>query len=371
MASVTVRRVQAALRAQDPAHALDLIGEARASSLSRDDRQSLRFSEAAALRTVGRLPAARDIYTRLLAEVGSDAPLRAEALHGLAECYLGVGDAGSAEQLAEASLPLSGERTLHMRCLATYARAVGRRDLEGALRVVRGGLAGVTPPGSARAHLRLCEAELLLAIGDLERARRSLGIARADGAANDASRTVADVLRLEAVLAVLAGDAGAYPKALAGLVHAERLYDGLGDRSHDLVLTARAEIFKHRGQLARAARDFRRGAWEAHQRRDMLQVGHNLLGLADTLRLGGGSEDPRPLRRAEEIYRRFDLSWGLLHAALVGRATVIARGDEDAAVAFARQVEDLLRSRAASLGEGAMGALSAAPPRPLTLSFPR
>lgn len=367
----SLRRAQAALRSQDWAHALDLIHEAKAEPLAVEDARSLRLAEAAALRSIGRFIEARDIYAPLLRDNGLVGAERAEALHGLAECYLCVGDAHTAERLAAGSLDHVGaDRSLRMRCVASLARATARRDLAAALELVRSALSEQNPPGSARAHLRFCEAELLLMLGDLPRARRSLGVARADASANDASRTVADVLWREASLAVLEGDQAMFPQAFTGLLHAERIYEGLADRSYDVALTARGELFKHRGNLARAAREFRRAAREAHQRQDQLMLAHDLLGLSDTLRLGGG-EDLRHLAHAEEIYRRLDLAWGLLYCRLVVRGAAAARGDEGTVASAHEAAERLAAERVRELGSGDAAALTRHPSTPLALSFPR
>lgn len=366
----SISAIQTALRAQDWTHALTLIQQSKSAPLGRAEREALHLAEAAALRSIGRLMEARDIYSRLLAELDRNSSARAEALHGLAECYLGAGDATNAERLAAASLEGAGaDRTLRMRCVATHARAVARRDLGAALALVREEFTRSTPPGSARAHLRFCEAEIHLCQGDLERARRALGVARADAQANDASRTVADVLRREASLVVLGGHDEHHSQALTGLVHAERLYAGLGDRSRDLVLTARAELSKHRGQLARAAREFQRAAWAAAERRDHLQVAHNLLGLSDTLRLSG-TPDLRHLDRAQRIYRRFDLAWGLFYARLIVASSSRANGDTATARAAEAVAREILAGRRAELGACEVASL-ADPAAPLRLLFPR
>lgn len=320
--SPLVAEIRRAVRAQDWDQVLTHAPARHYLLLSPEEAFEIQIAEADALRSSGELLAARDLYVEIDAVLERREPKRAHVLHGLADCYLAGGDEMTALRLAASAGEIAGSDDRHfgLRVSAVQGRALARCDLPRALEAYRAALSGGDlPSGSARANLRYWYAEALMSAGEFARARQQLSIARSDAEAQDAGKTVADALSREATLAVLEGDQAGLGAALESLGHAENLYLGLGDRARDSVFTLRGQVLAQLGNTRSAEAEYRRGLWAASRRRDALQAAHNLLGLADVLRLEGRSF-VSALASARGVYARRGLIWGSYYCALVEAA---------------------------------------------------
>lgn len=368
MSSPLVAEIRRAVRAQDWDQVLTRAPARHYLLLSVEDSLEIQIAEADALRSSGELLAARDLYVEIDAGLERREARRASVLHGLADCYLAAGDEATALRLGLAAEEIreSDDRHFALRLGTLQGRALARCDLPRALEAYQSVLgAGDLPSGSARANLRYWYAEALMTAGEFARARQQLAIAHSDAEAQDAAKTVADALSREATLPILEGEQAGIAAALERLGHAESLYLGLGDRSRDGVFTLRGQVLAQLGNLRGAEAEYRRGLWLSSRRRDALQAAHNLLGLADTLRVEG-RPFAAPLASARGVYERRGLVWGSYYCDLI-----IAAAGERAALERASALASEMPEALGAHDLLALIDLGSYAGAPLRLLFPR
>lgn len=350
-----------AVRTQQWEEALVLAGIGRAADGLTDAwRIEILAGEAQAYRRTGQLPEARERYLELDALLDRDDPRRAEVLIGLAECYMAVGLMPVAGELAGAALERAqagSGRWARAGRVAVLAQA--QEDLA-AGEALAAALLAEAPQVAHRAPLLLARAEVLLRAGRLDEAAQALLVARSEGEAATAARTLAEIARRETALLIARGDAAQYYPRLGQLQSLEKAYAQTGERGEHELMIMRAALLLHLGKISAAVTDLRRAYWLAHERHDAIAAAHALLALADAQRVGGGDgEEAR--EHAGKIYARVEHPWGQLWSAVM-IDDPLHRMEE---VARLRGVYP----RALGAGELRMD-VSHLPERPLPLTFP-
>jgi len=359
-AEAIVIDMRRAVRTQQWEDALALAEIARRRELVLDEAIEINAGEATALRRLGRLPDAREAYLRLDGLLEREDPRRAEVMLGLAECYLisGVGEISS--ELAAGAVARSEIGSGRWaRAARIQIQAVGLTDLQLA-EALSGALLAEAPAGGSRAPLALARSEVMLRQGRLDEASQALLVARSDASVSNATRTLAEVVRREATLAIARADTDSFFPLLGQLQAVERAYGQTGDRGEHQIAIVRASILTHLGRLSTAVTELRRAYWHAHERHDATSAAHALLALADAQRVGGGNGEVAR-EHAASIYERMSHPWGMFWSAVLIDDPLLAQEDAESI--------RITHVRALGAMEGNVN-VAALPNRPLPLVFP-
>lgn len=355
----TLFDVEAAVRAQDWRHVLELAEHMRGSdTLTGTQDTALLIAEGDALRAQGELVEARDRYLEVIGDQAEGGDPR--ALHGLASCLHIVGDNDTALGLAEHVVSCAMERpALWLRAQTLRARIIAGENIAEGVQTLTGALSRPQAAGSARAHARLILGALHAQAGNVDLARRQLRVANADARALDASRTLADSICAEVGVSVIAADRGRVAGSISELLHAERILRGLGDRGIARVYLMRGVAYLHTGQFRVARAELNRASWLAAEGHEQLLNAHALLSLADLGRITD-NPDPDPLMRAQAIYRRANHTWGLFHAHILVALGARAAGRDDTATRCLADAAEIADTHTPALGTHDVANLEAA-----------